>query len=95
MLPVSWWPTTWPLAPSTPALLRWRAWLQGLKPIHEAKAYAACLAFSPDGAGDWLELCAAELAGPRHPPPPGGAPGRAGPEAEDTPHGLARMGVGS
>lgn len=45
------------------ALLRWRAWLQGLKPIHEAKAYAAALAFSPDGAADWLELCAAELAG--------------------------------
>ncbi|MCT0249764.1 recombinase family protein [Synechococcus sp. CS-205] len=45
------------------ALLRWRAWLQGLKPIHEAKAYAAAMAFSPDGAGDWLELCAAELAG--------------------------------
>ncbi len=45
------------------ALVRWRGWLQGLNPIHEPKAYAAALAFTPDGAGDWLELCAAELQG--------------------------------
>ncbi|CAK6700903.1 hypothetical protein BBFGKLBO_02969 [Synechococcus sp. CBW1107] len=45
------------------ALLRWRVWLKELKPIHEAKVYASAMAFSPDGAADWLELCAAELAG--------------------------------
>ncbi|CAK6689028.1 hypothetical protein BBFGKLBO_00533 [Synechococcus sp. CBW1107] len=45
------------------ALLRWRSWLQGLKPIHEDKVHAECLRFSPDGCRNWLELSAAELQG--------------------------------